>query len=64
MNRRNLSPMSMRELAARCRAEAKEPGIPNRTAILLILASQKLEQSADRHVYQAVALERAEAERG
>lgn len=60
---RNLTPVSLRELAARCRVEARRPGVPSQTAIVLFLTSHKLEASADRHVHQAAALERSEAKR-
>lgn len=63
MSSQNLSPISHRELAAQCLVEAKRPGIPVTTSIVLFLASHKLEASADRHVYQAAALEKAEARR-
>lgn len=63
MSSRNLSAISMRELAAQCRAEARRPGVDNRTAMILLVTANRLESSADRHVYQAAALERLEAKR-
>jgi hypothetical protein len=63
MSSRNLSPVSTRELAARCRDEARRPGVPTQTAILLFLTSHRLEASADRHLHQAAVLERSEAKR-
>lgn len=63
MSSRNISPVGLRELAAQCRVEAKRPGVEIRTAIVLFLTADKLEESADRHVYQAAALERLEAKR-
>ena len=60
---RKLSPVGLRELAAQCRVEAKRPGVGSRTAIVLFLTANKLEESADRHVCQAAALERLEADR-
>lgn len=63
MSCRNLSPVSLRELAARCRVEARRPGVPAQTMIVLFLTSHKLEASADRHLHQAAVLERSEAKR-
>ena len=60
---RKLTPVGLRELAAQCRVEAKRPGVGSRTAIVLFLTANKLEESADRHLQQAAALERLEADR-
>lgn len=53
--------MNNRELAQRCREQANERNIDNKTAILLILAAKELEKQADRLLKLSKAFEQMEA---
>ena len=58
----SLAPLSPRDIAEQARAEARAEGIPNTTAIVLILAAKALTESLDRNVKLANTAERAEAQ--
>lgn len=58
----SLAPLSPRDIAEQARAEARAPGIPNTTAIVLILVAKALTESLDRNVRLAHAVEQAEAQ--
>ena len=58
----DLAPLSPRRIAEHARAEAKSPGIPNTTAILLVLAAKAIDQSLDRTVRLATLVETVETE--
>lgn len=57
-----LAPLSPREIAHFAREEARRDGIPNTTAILLILAAKAIDESLDRSVKLAAVGEAFEAE--
>ena len=57
----DLAPLSPREIAEQCRAQARLPTTPNLAAITLLLAAKFLEQSLDRNVRLASLLEQTEA---
>ena len=58
----SIAPLSPRDIAEQARAEARAEGIPNTTAIVLILAAKALTESLDRNVKLANTAERAEAQ--
>jgi hypothetical protein len=58
----SLAPLSPRDIAEQARAEARAEGIPNTTAIVLILVAKALTESLDRNVKLANVAERAEAQ--
>lgn len=58
----SLAPLSPRQIAEHARAEARSVGIPNTTAIVLILAAKALDQSLDRTVRLATLVETVETE--
>lgn len=57
----NIAPLSPRDIAERCRAEAHSVGISNMTAIVLMLAGKALDETLDRAVALAAINERMEA---
>lgn len=57
----NFAPLSPRDIAKQARAEARAEGIPNTTAIVLLLAAKMLEQTLDRNLILASLLEQAES---
>lgn len=57
----SLSPLSPRDIAEQARAEARATGIPNTTAIVLILCAKALEEALDRNVRLATVAEHTEA---
>lgn len=56
----SLAPLSPRDIAEQARAESRSQGIPNTTAIVLILCAKALEESLDRNVRLAAVLEHME----
>lgn len=57
----NLAPLSPRDIAERCRQQARLPMTNNATAIVLLLAAKMLDQTLDRNLTLAALLEQTEA---